>query len=113
MFGLVHLMNPDASAFSLAIVTLSGLLLATVRLALKSLYAAFMAHLAWNWVMAVPLHAPVSGLPFESPGYQAMTTGPSWLSGGKWGPEGGLIAALGMLGGLAYFYYTRPRREES
>jgi membrane protease YdiL (CAAX protease family) len=113
MFGLVHLMNPDATGFSLAIVTLSGLLLATVRLALKSLYAAFVAHLAWNWVMAVPFHAPVSGLRFESPGYQAVTIGPSWLSGGRWGPEGGLVAALGMLGGLAYFYCARPRREES
>ena len=113
VFGLVHLTNPDATALSLAIVTLSGLLLATVRLALDSLYAAFMTHLAWNWVMAVPLHAPVSGLHFESPGYEAVTTGPSWLSGGAWGPEGGLVAALGMLGGLAYFYYTRRRREES
>ena len=62
--------------------------------------------------MAVPLHAPVSGIEFESPLYKAMTSGPSWLSGGAWGPEGGLAAALSLIAGLAYFY-TRQRREES
>jgi hypothetical protein len=79
---------------------------------MQSLYAAWMAHLAWNWVMAVPLHASVSGERFEAPGYHAVTVGPPWLSGGAWGPEGGLAAALGMVGGLAYFY-VRRRREES
>jgi hypothetical protein len=72
-----------------------------------------MAHLAWNFMMAVVLHASVSGLEFQAPLYKAVTAGPSWLSGGEWGPEGGLVAALGLIGGLAYFYYTRPRREES
>ena len=74
-----------------------------------------MAHFAWNWVMAVPLHAPVSGLRFESPGYSAIVTGPEWLSGGSWGPEGGLFAVLGMVAGLGYLYtvYTRRVREES
>jgi hypothetical protein len=27
--------------------------------------------------------------------------GPAWLTGGKWGPEGGAAAAAGMLAGLA------------
>ncbi len=112
MFALLHLFNPGATAMSVAVVMLSGVLLATVRLALGSLYAAWMAHFAWNWIMAVPLHAPVSGIEFESPLYKAMTSGPSWLSGGAWGPEGGLAAALSLIAGLAYFY-TRQRREES
>jgi CAAX protease family protein len=112
MFGLLHLTNPGASAESVALVTLAGVFLAAVRVVLDSLYAAWMAHLAWNWVMAVPLHAAVSGVRFESPEYQAVTTPPAWLSGGAWGPEGGAMAGLGMIGGLAYLY-TRRRREES
>jgi hypothetical protein len=36
------------------------------------------------------------------------------LTGGQWGPEGGLAAALGMLLVLAYLYRTRlSRRRES
>jgi hypothetical protein len=87
-------------------------LLAMVRMALGSVYAAWMAHLAWNWVMAVPLHAYVSGQRLEAPGYRSVSAGPWWLSGGRWGPEGGLVAALGMGLVLAYFY-ARRRREES
>ncbi len=112
LFGLLHLGNAGSTPQSVAVVTLAGLLLAMVRIALKSLYAAWLAHFAWNWIMAVPLHAPVSGIQFESPGYRAITSGPAWLSGGPWGPEGGVVAVLGMLGGLAYFY-VRHRREES
>ena len=112
LFGLLHLLNPGATAQSVAIVTLAGVLLASVRVVLKSLYAAWMAHLGWNWLMAVPLHAPVSGEQFPSPGYVAVSTDPSWLSGGRWGPEGGLVAALCMIAGIAYLY-ARYRREES
>jgi membrane protease YdiL (CAAX protease family) len=111
-FGLLHLSNPGWTLVSLSMVMLAGVFLATVRIALGSLYAAWMAHLAWNWVMAVPLHAYVSGRRLEAPGYRAVAVGPQWLSGGSWGPEGGLVAALGMIGVLAYFY-VRRRREES
>ena len=112
LFGLLHLQNPGATLASVLVVTLSGLLLATVRIKLNSLYAAWMAHFAWNWTMAVPFHASVSGIRFEAPGYRLVALEPAWLSGGEWGPEGGLIAAFGMMFGLAYFY-TRHRREES
>jgi membrane protease YdiL (CAAX protease family) len=112
MFGVLHVWNPGATPGSVAIVVLAGIFLAAVRVALNSLYAAWMAHLAWNWVMAVPLHAPVSGLRFEHPDYQLVSVGPRWITGGSWGPEGGLAAALGMIAGLAYLY-TRQRREES
>jgi membrane protease YdiL (CAAX protease family) len=111
-FGLLHLANPGWTVVSLSIVMLAGVLLAVVRVALGSIYAAWMAHLAWNWVMAVPLHAYVSGQRLEAPGYRAVTEGPAWLSGGRWGPEGGLVAALGMSVVVAYFH-ARRRREES
>jgi len=112
MFGMLHLANPGATAESVALVTLAGIFLAAVRVVLDSLYAAWMAHLAWNWVMAVLVHAAVSGVRFESPQYQAVTGSPAWVSGGPWGPEGGVMAGLGMVTGLAYLY-TRRRREES
>ena len=111
MFGLLHLRNPGATMASVLVVTLSGLLLAMVRIAQDRLYAAWMAHLAWNWTMAVPFHALVSGIRFDAPRYRAVTSGPAWLSGGDWGPEGGLVAALGLTMGLAYFHARRRRGE--
>jgi CAAX protease family protein len=112
IFGLLHVFNVGATVESVAIVTLAGVFLASVRIVYGSLYAAWAAHVAWNWMMAVPLHAPVSGMRFEAPDYRTVSAGPEWITGGAWGPEGGLAAVLGMLAGLAYLY-TRRRREES
>lgn len=111
MFGLLHIPNPGATTTSVLAVILAGLLLATVRIRFDSIYAAWMAHLAWNWVMAVPFHALVSGIRFEAPGYRAVAVAPAWLSGGEWGPEGGLFATVGMSLGLGYFYLRRGREE--
>ncbi|CAN5437306.1 hypothetical protein BH09GEM1_BH09GEM1_06940 [soil metagenome] len=111
MFGLLHIPNPGATPTSVLVVVIAGLLLATVRIWFDSLYAAWMTHLAWNWIMAVPFHALVSGIRFEAPGYRAVAVEPAWLSGGAWGPEGGLFAAVGMSLGLGYFYLRRGREE--
>ena len=112
MFGMLHLRNPGATVSSVMVVISAGILLATVRVRTDSVYAAWMTHLAWNWTMAVPFHALVSGIRFEAPGYRAITQGPSWLSGGEWGPEGGVVAALGISLGWVWVY-MRPRRKES
>ena len=111
-FGMLHVSNPGWTVASVGIVALAGVFLAAVRVVYDSLYAAWAAHVAWNWVMAVPLHAPVSGLRFESPDYRTVDAGPDWITGGAWGPEGGLAAVLGMFAGL-YYLYARRRREES
>jgi membrane protease YdiL (CAAX protease family) len=113
LFGVAHLFNAGVTAESFLNVTLAGVFLAAIRVLFDSLYAAWAAHAAWNWVMAVPLHAPVSGLQLDAPDYRTVSHGPAWLTGGAWGPEGGIAAALGMLAGLAYLHRTRRRREES
>lgn len=109
-FGLLHLGNPGANAQSVVMVTMAGVFLGAVLLATGSLYAAWMAHWAWNWVMAVALHAAVSGVPMPRPDYQVVDAGPDWITGGPWGPEGGAGAAAGMLAGLAYLYRKRSRK---
>jgi membrane protease YdiL (CAAX protease family) len=97
MFALLHLFNPGPTLISTATVALAGVFLATIRLVTNSLYAAWVAHLAWNLVQSVVFHAPVSGLPLPTPGYRLVDHGPAWLTGGAWGPEGGAAAAAGML----------------
>ena len=110
-FGLLHLMNPGANVASVLLVIAAGLLLGGIMIATKSLYAAWMAHFAWNWTMAVVFHTTVSGLPMESPGSRYVDAGPDWATGGPWGPEGGIPAGLGMGAGagVAYLYARRQR----
>lgn len=111
-FGLLHLANLGSTIESIALVTLAGVFLAAVRVVFDSLYAAWAAHVAWNWTMAVPLHAPVSGMRLEMPDYRTISTGPDWITGGAWGPEGGLAAGLGMVAVLAVLarFHSRHRR---
>lgn len=112
VFGLVHLENAGATVPSILVVMLAGVFLGGVLLVTRSLYAAFAAHLAWNWTLAGALHAAVSGIPFVTPDYQIVDAGPDWATGGVWGPEGGVPAALGLALATIYLYVRRPRREE-
>lgn len=111
-FGMMHLANPGATVESTVLVTLAGIFLGVVVLATRSLYAAWMAHFAWNWTMAVIFHTAVSGLPVETPNYRYVDAGPDWLTGGPWGPEGGALAGVGMVGGLTYLIARQKRRGE-
>ena len=77
VFGLLHVRNAGASVQSVTLVVLAGVFLAGVLVATRSLYAAWMAHFAWNWTMAVVFHTAVSGLPLESPDYRYVDAGPS------------------------------------
>jgi hypothetical protein len=68
-----------------------------IVLALRSLFAATAAHFAWNAMLAVVLHAAVSGEDLPGGDYRVIDGGPDWATGGAWGPEGGLGAVAGML----------------
>ena len=112
IFGLLHVPNPGADAESVLLVMLAGFFLGSILLATKSLYAAIMVHFAWNWTMAALLHTPVSGIPIIAPDYRVVDAGPDWLTGGAWGPEGGLAAALSMFVVVVYIYARHLRRME-
>jgi len=104
VFGLLHAWNPGADAESIVAVIVAGFFLGGILLATGSLYAAGAAHFAWNWVMAGALHIAVSGIPSSQPDYRTIETGPDWLTGGPWGPEGGLAAVAAMFVAIFYLY---------
>ena len=97
LFGALHFANPGATPWSLVMVTLAGIWLGVVRLTTDSLYAAWAAHLAWNFVLGGVLHAAVSGQDMTIVAWRTLDSGPDWATGGAWGPEGGAAAAAGLL----------------
>lgn len=108
-FGAMHFLNAGASPGAVAVVMLAGVFFGLVVLRTESLYAAWAAHLAWNVVLVVVLHTTVSGLTMAAPGYRTVDAGPDWATGGAWGPEGGVLAALG-LATVAWIINRRPAK---
>lgn len=100
-FAVAHTQNPNVTVFALVNIFLAGVLLSVAYLRTRSLWFATAVHLGWNWAMAVPLDLPVSGLTFiDTPLYEPVVRGPEWWTGGLFGPEGGVVAALGFLAAL-------------
>ncbi len=112
VFGLLHVLNPGADSESILAVVVAGFFLGAILLVTRSLYAVGAAHFAWNWVMSGALHIAVSGIPSHDPDYRVVDSGPDWLTGGPWGPEGGLAAVAAMFVVLFYLYGRHLRRME-
>ncbi len=93
LFALMHITNPDVTIQALGNITLAGILLSLAFYSPGGLWAAFGAHAGWNLTLAL-LGAPVSGLPFDIPLVDYTMGGPGWLTGGAFGPEGGLLSTL-------------------
>ncbi len=99
VFALFHGLNPGITPLGLGNIALAGIFLGVAFYAPGGLWTAFGAHLGWNATLAA-LDAPVSGLPFDIPFIDYQAGDPVWLSGGPFGPEGGLLATAAITAAL-------------
>jgi membrane protease YdiL (CAAX protease family) len=97
VFALAHLVNPDSSALGMVNVGLASFLMSVVFFTSGRLPAAWGLHFGWNAGLALAADAPVSGIRFGLPGLAYSPGGPSWFTGGDFGPEGGAVASAVML----------------
>jgi membrane protease YdiL (CAAX protease family) len=97
-FGLAHLKNPDRTLFSTMNTVLAGIWLAVAYLRTRGLWFPTALHFTWNWTLGALFGVPVSGL--RIPQHSILVSsnvGPSWLTGGNYGSEGGAAATLVLL----------------
>lgn len=113
-FGALHLSNPDVTALGAANTAAAGVFLGVVYLRTGSLWWATAAHLGWNWGIGYLADLPVSGLELmDAPLIEGVAHGPTWWSGGAFGPEGSVLATVGFLGAAAACWWggwPRPER---
>ena len=95
VFALVHLANPNVTALGIGNIALAGVFLGLAFYAPGGIWTAWGAHLGWNGVLAA-LDTPVSGVPFRIPFIDYDPGAPVWLTGGAFGPEGGLASTLAL-----------------
>lgn len=110
-FALAHRFNPNLTHLAIGNIWIAGLFLGAAFYLPGGIWTSFGAHLGWNATLAA-CDAPVSGLPFSIPWLDYQPGGPAWLTGGAFGPEGGLIATL-TIGLVLAWAARRIRREES
>ena len=95
LFALAHITNPNATELGLGNIALAGIFLGLAFYAPGGIWTAFGAHLGWNSLLAC-LDTPVSGVPFDIPVLDYNAGSPAWLTGGQFGPEGGLAATIAL-----------------
>jgi membrane protease YdiL (CAAX protease family) len=103
LFAFAHLANPNVTALGLGNIAMAGIFLGLTFYSRGGIWTAFGAHLGWNSMLAC-LDAPVSGLPFRIPLLDYHSGGPTWLTGGAFGPEGGLAATAALTAAIVVVY---------
>ncbi|MFK7929222.1 MAG: lysostaphin resistance A-like protein [Myxococcota bacterium] len=102
LFGMLHLSNPGATDLSTVNTVLAGVWFSVLVLRQGSLWSAISAHWAWNATILLGVGLPVSGLGPET-GLHVVSlidleaSGPEWLSGGLYGPEGSIGATVALV----------------
>jgi len=103
LFGAVHSLNPNASLLGVLVISGAGAMLAVAYLVSNSLWLPIGLHIGWNLVEIHMLGFPGSGHT-EPALLHTLTNGPEWLTGGAFGPEGGVLVLLVELVGIAILY---------
>lgn len=93
-FGLVHLMNPNASFLPAVIITLAGLLLGLSYVWSGSLALPVGIHVAWGFFEEFVFGFANSGQAPANSLLQNTGSGPALWTGGTFGPEGGLLILI-------------------
>ncbi|TDV48820.1 CPBP family intramembrane glutamic endopeptidase [Actinophytocola oryzae] len=113
LFGGLHLFNPQASVWgALAIAVEAGLMLGAAFMAFRNLWVPIGIHWAWNFAQQGIFGANVSGSGHSAGLLDASTPGPSWLTGGEFGPEASVVSIIVGLAATVYFLRLAKRRDD-
>jgi hypothetical protein len=100
LFGVVHMLNNDATWISVFITMLAGVLLSLGWLRTHGLWLPWGLHFAWNASLGILFGLPVSGITDFSSVVRTRAIGPVWLTGGYYGPEAALFTIVAITVGI-------------
>jgi membrane protease YdiL (CAAX protease family) len=112
VFAGAHLWNPDVSTLGLVNIGLASLVLSAAFFTPGGLPLAWGVHVGWNGGLALGADAPVSGLTFDMPVLEFFSGRSEWVTGGAFGPEGGIAASIAMAVALIWLSPRATRPEE-
>jgi membrane protease YdiL (CAAX protease family) len=109
-FGLLHGLNPNANVLSTTNIILAGALLALPYVLTGELALSMGLHLSWNFFQGAVYGFPVSGTEPGASLLKLEQAGPDLWTGGKFGPEAGLLAIVAtIVGGILILAWVKFR----
>lgn len=111
IFGSMHFGNSNATVTSTINIIMAGVVLSVPYVLTGSLGIPIGLHTSWNFFQGGIFGFPVSGSPTRSSLLQIRETGPDFITGGGFGPEAGLMGALGsiLILALSYAYILKSQ----
>ena len=110
VFGAFHASNPNATLPSVAIISVAGVMLGLGYVLTGELAIPIGFHVTWNLFQGTVYGFPVSGLELGPSIVAVETTGPRVITGGRFGPEAGLLGLGAMIiGSLLIVGWVRYR----
>lgn len=91
-------------------VSLASIFFSLCYLRTNSLWLPIAAHAAWNVTVARIVGMPVSGIDFGETLLHTNSITPSIVTGGSFGPEGGLVATIALVAGTAVLFSSLVQR---
>lgn len=103
LFASLHIFNMNINLLAFFNLALFGAFAAFYALREGGLWGIFALHSAWNWAQSNLFGMEVSGLPTRMGALFNLTeTGPDWLTGGSFGPEGGVAVTIVLVVGILF-----------
>ena len=113
IFAGMHIFNSNLSVIAMVNLALFGVFAGLYAMREGSLWGISALHSVWNWVQGNIFGFEVSGGSFGGGTLlNLMETGPDWLTGGPFGPEGGLAVTIMLLIGMAFIFFWPTKTQE-
>ncbi len=108
LFASAHGANPSVNRIALLNTILAGVWFGVAYLKTRNLWLATGLHVSWNWTQGNIFGIEISGLDtlITHPVMRETDIGPTWLTGGDYGIEGGiactaaLVVSIGVVGAV-------------
>ena len=108
LFGVLRVTTPGSTPTAVWISAVAAVLLSAAYLRTYALWLCWGLHFAWTASIGMLFGQPLAGRREASSVIQTYIDGPTWLTGGEFGPEGSLIALIVLWVGL-YFLVRMTR----